>query len=271
MRRFLLTYYILSGLITLGVLRFISLNVASVFGMLTSWQYVFLGVMVAGIAAAFMIKNPSRLLWEAAITLALFLGVWYLLLLILPLGGALASASILTLCYLFLRTVWLHDLFFLIGGVGVAIDFSGWLVPEVLLLVLVGFSIYDYVAAPPGGVTENLVKTLLSRGLVPGIIVVKKIKDLGSRCDELLINKTKTGLAARSAILGAGDVILPMTLVARAGMRSFWNGLIVLLGLLAAILVLSWKNKDLRPRAALPMLAIGAGLPFIALWITKQI
>lgn len=227
------------------------------FSVIISWQYVFIGLIAAILLTALFLRKPNRLLWEVAFTAALFLGVWYLLMLVFPTGPALLMASILTLSHLSIRAVALHNLFFLLGGAGVAVNFAGWLSPEILIMALVGFAIYDKVAGPPGGPIQSLAGKLIAQGLVPGIIVVGQVKDLLAHVRKLIPQN-------RAAVLGSGDVILPLSLVASAAKTSPASALLVLAGIITAILVML-RSDVLQPRAALPPLAIGASAPFVLL------
>jgi presenilin-like A22 family membrane protease len=230
--------------------------------MISGWRTAVMGVVAVGVAMALFRKFQARWWWEILFTVTLFLGVWFALLLVLPLGWAFAIASLLTFAQIFLRIVIIHDLFYLIGSVGVAINFAGWLPPEVLLVMLVGFTVYDMVAGPPGGPVLQLASQLVSRGIVPGAILVGRPRDLMGSVDAVM--------KRTSVLLGAGDIILPLTLVARAAFAGSGPATIVLAGVLAGALVLG-RSNDLHPRAALPALATGAAVPFLILRLLSLI
>ena len=270
MRWFLLALFSLTGLVIILTLQlarwqFVHPSLSS----LETWQYVFLAVLFATALISFLKKMRNRVLWEIVFTLTVFLGTWYVFLLTLPVEVALIAASILTLASIFLRQVWTQNLLYLLGTAGVAIDLAGWLSPEVLMALLVVMTVYDMVAGPPGGPIEELAKSLVSKGIIPGFIVVSRWKDLGASLDDVVRTKfVDSGHPTKSdvvgALLGAGDMIIPMCLVARAAFAGSWQGLVVLAGTLLGAYVLG-EAQPTHPRAALPALAIGAIIPFLLL------
>jgi len=244
------------------VVRVIPFQVSSVPWALT-WQYLILGFLACGLAVAIALKRASRVVWEALLTVAAFLGVWYVILLLgVPVGWSIGIASLLTLAHLFLRVVALHDLFFLLGCVGVALNFALWLPSEVLLVALAVFTVYDMVMGPPGGPIVPLAETLVRHGFVPGFILPARPKGLWSDVD--------AAVRSRAAMLGTGDLILPIMLVARASVWGPIEAAFVLAGLLLGAVVLSTR-KDLHPRAALVPLAVGAAVPFLAVYLTLSL
>lgn len=221
-----------------------------------SWQYGFLAVVVAIGFLSLLRRYRQRLLWEILFTVTLFLGVWYALFFVLPLGWALAVASVCTLTEIFIRNTAVHNVYYIIGAAGVAINFAGWLSPDVLIAGLVVLTIYDMVAGPPGGPVQSLAAELIDAGIVPGIVIPARSADLFSATDE--------AVKSNAALLGAGDLILPLCLVAKASYHGVEPALIVLGGLVVGALVLG-RTGDPHPRAALPALAAGTAVPFIVL------
>jgi len=257
MRWMVLAHYAIAGMISIGVpwlarTSRITLNLQT----LPVWQAVFVGVLALGLFTTLFKRIRSRLFWEGVFTLTVFLGVWFLLLFALPFGWALAFASALTLLQIFFPFVILHNLFYLVGCVGVAMNFAGWLASDVLLFGLVLFSLYDTVAGPPGGAIEVLAAKLVSAGIVPGLVIPGRIRDLRLSLDKVT--------SSNVALLGAGDVILPLTLVVKAAIHGPAEGAAVLVGLLIGAGVLG-QLSDSHPRAAVPILAAGAAIPFVIL------
>ncbi len=262
-RFFLVAVFLLAGLLTIGILATAKAfpSTERVQTALT-WQYAFVVVIGATIFLGLFRRFRSRILWEVLFTVTLFLGVWFAMLLVLPLSWGLAIAAVLTLAQILLRRVWIHDLFYLVGAAGVSIDFAGWLLPEMLLLGLVAFTVYDMVAGPPGGPIASLAGTLVQKGIVPGFVIPSRVAELRMTVDEVV--------KSRAALLGAGDLILPLSLVARAAFAGPIPAAIVLAGLLVGALIVV-KKSDVHPRAALPALATGAALPFLVLRLLSVI
>lgn len=232
------------------------------FSQVLSWQYVFLVLLLVGSAISIIRKIATRFFWEVLLTITLFLGTWYLCLLVLPIGWALLIAALLTLSHLFFRNVLLHDIFYLLGAAGVAIDFAGWLSPELLLVGLTLTAIYDVLAGPPEGTIGQLAQKLIKQGLVPGVVIADRFRDLFTTIDQ--------AMKRHSAMLGAGDLILPLALVARAAFVGVWQAGLVTLGTVISAVALA-RGEMSHPRMMLPALALGAALPFIVLRLLGQI
>ncbi len=229
---------------------------------LSSWYYAIILVAACGVGLLMFKRIRSWMFWETIFTVTLFLGVWFACLLLLPLVWALLVAAALTLAHLFIRSVFLHDAFYLVGAMGVAMSFATWLAPEVLLVFLVGFVLYDMVAGPPGGPIQELARSLVSKGIVPGLVVPSDWREFVASVD--------TAVKSHSALLGAGDLILPLAVVARAADAGVCQAAIVLVGLLVGVLILA-RTPSQHPRAALPALAAGVGVPFVVLMLVSWI
>lgn len=217
-------------------------------------QYAILIILVGGLIYLIARRKFSAVWWEALLTLTVFLGVWLTLLLILPLSAALILASFLTLAEIFWRNTALHNLLYLLGSAGVALNFAGWIPGEVLVVGLVLFIVYDMLAGSPGGPIAELAQKLIVFGVIPGFVLPARFSDLGRAVD--------TAVRSDAALLGAGDIILPLSLVARASFLGRWEAFLVLLGALAGAAVFMFR-RDLHPRDALLPLAVGAAVPFI--------
>ncbi len=257
MRGFVLALLGIPGLVTVFVVHQIQVNISLLSPQFISqWQMVILAMIAGGIGVTLVSKLEAFFVWETLFVLTLFLGVWYGLLLVLPLGLALFFASALTLAHLLFRNVAIHNFFFAVGAMGIAIDFAGWFSPDVLIGALVLFSVYDMLAGPPGGPILVLARKLVGQGIVPGFIVPSGWADTVGAVGQVITRE--------SALLGAGDLILPLALIARASFVAVWPGLLLVLGLIVSALVLV-RNDMTHPRAALPALSLGVVLPFLVL------
>lgn len=262
MRAMFVLLFLLGGLIVTFVVWRMQFAPRLGFTEVTTWQYAFLLLLLVGTVVSIVRRISSRFFWEVLLTITLFLGVWYLFLLVLPLGWALLIAAVLTLAHFLLRNVFLHNAFYLLGAAGVAIDFAGWLSPEFLLIGLVLFVVYDMLYGPPGGAIEALATQLMKQGIVPGVVIADRWRDLLVSVDD--------AMKRHSALLGGGDLILPLALVARAAFAGTTQALIVLAGILAAAIILA-RGEMTHPRAILPVLALGAALPFVVLRFLARI
>jgi presenilin-like A22 family membrane protease len=258
-RSFIILFYILAGSLTLWVaLRpepfpTVGLGDAGV------WRISIILVVAFSLAVVLLSKIRSRIFWEGIFALTMFLGVWYAFLLLLPVGWALLVASSMVLLQAFADRIWTHDLFYLFGSVGLALSLAGWLMPEAVLVGLVGLVTYDIVAAPPRRPILDLASRLVRQGIVPGLIVP-------GRGHSLLMRVADGIRLPDAALLGAGDLAVPLIVVAEASRSGLLSGLAVLLGLACGAWLLG-LNPGLAPRPALQFLALGAGIPFCILYI----
>lgn len=249
-------FYILGGILIIYALRIAAPTAGGqrlVWAQV--WHLAIIILVAGGLAVVFLRHSASRLVWEVILNAAIFLGVWYVFLLFgLTLGIAIVLSSGLTLAYLNFKTVWLHDIFYLLGATGVSINFAVWLPAEVLLLGLVAFTIYDMVAGVAGGPIHKLVAKLARHSLVPGLLIPKNIKSFKEKLPQ--------SVQGEAIFLGAGDLILPLSLAAGAAFRGWLPALLVTLGASLGALSLGFR-ASLRPQPALLPLAIGVGIPFL--------
>jgi presenilin-like A22 family membrane protease len=255
-RMFLPVIFLLGGILTITAVRGASGSLSSqTLGWAHAWQVAIIAVVAVGILAAIISRVSSRVRWEAILNITVFLGVWFVLILFIRnLELTIVLAAVFTLVHLFFRRTFVHDLFYLIGSVGVAVNFAAWLPSEVLVVGVVVFTVYDMTAGVPGGPIAALASSVVRYGVVPGFVIPAHWRDLG--------NRVERAIHSDAALLGAGDVILPLALVARAGFSGIWPAVAVLVVAILGACVLA-NRKDLHPRAALLPLAVGAVLPFL--------
>lgn len=249
--------FAVAGAVTIPLVRNRASSLGEFAPPIPMWLYAGLFVAVSAVFLFVRKRMRARLLWEVFFTAAIFLGAWYFLLL----GGVSFGVSLLIVAgmavlHIFFHIAALHNLFFFLGCVGAAVIFAEWLPAEALLLVLVGFTVYDMVAGPPGGPVERLARQLTSIGFIPGFAFPARARDFFRHVD--------SAVSGNWVLLGTGDVILPLALVASAAAWDAMSGVAVTLGMLLGALFLI-ARKDLHPRAALPSLAAGAAVPFLVI------
>ncbi len=253
-RRFVVSLFFVAGSLGILIARFVAMNLSAVpVTIISNAQNVVTIMLGLGIAVALFMKGNRRVVWEGVFLAALFLGCWYLGLVLLPWKIALFLASTLTLAHVLLRTVIIHNLFYLVGALGIALDFAGTFQSELLVVLLVAFTAYDILAAHPDGPIVAVAGRLIRWGLVPGFIVPSSFSGQFQTVD--------TAIRSNGALLGAGDVILPMAMLMRAALIDLRLGLACLAGLLIGAVILG--RGSMHPRAALPPLAVGVTVPFV--------
>ncbi len=146
----------------------------------------------------------------------------------------------------------LHNfaLIFAIAGVGASLGTS--FKPEMVVLLLLIFSVYDFIAVYKTKHMVRMAKEMLAHRAILGLIIPQKMSDLKAQPKEI-----ESG--GRFLILGAGDFVFPLVLVVSLIPQGIPSVLIValfsLLGLLASFLI--FLSKKVRtPMPALPPIAL---------------
>lgn len=252
------SYLILSALVIVAV-RAAALRPAEtlpVQEVLLPWQS--LAFIVAGffVAALIVRKLKARMAWELILGITLFLGAWFYAWVAFSGEVGLLVASVLTLLQAFVRRVWSHNVFMLVGVSGVALNFAFLFPSHTMLILLVGMAVYDTFAGRPGGLIAQFAASLVHRGIIPGLIIPGNLAQLGS-------SVTESVRQPQTMFLGAGDLILPLMLVGRAAGAGFIYGLGVALGAVLAAAWIGYRGAT-HPIPALVPFAIGTGIPYLS-------
>ncbi len=227
---------------------------------LVTWRWVVVAMVLLGAFGLLIRAVSGRAFVDILLSVLLFFGVWVWCWGVMPWDIGLLVASILTIVQARVRRVIIHDIFLCIGCAGVAIQFAFLLPVNTLLLALVGLSVYDMVATRPQGITQALAGALIHRGAIPGLIIPETFfaftKDIRSAI------QSPFGM-----FLGAGDLILPMTLVARSA--SWWGWIPASAVAFGAIIgaYLLGRRKSPKPFPALLPLLGGSGIIFAFLFL----
>ncbi|MCW1891863.1 MAG: hypothetical protein KIH65_001300 [Candidatus Uhrbacteria bacterium] len=225
---------------------------------LIAWQWLIGAAFLLAVFGAIIRAASGRMFVDVLLTVLLFFGVWVWCWGVMPWEIGLLVASVLTLIQARMRRVIVHDLFLCLGCAGVAIEF-GFLFPlKTLVLILVGLSVYDMVAARPHGAAQVLAGALMHRGAVPGLVIPDAVPSLGKDIRDVIRSPF-------ASFLGAGDLILPMTLVAQAAVRGWGAAIIVIVGAMAGAYLLG-QRKSLKPFPALLPLLGGSGFAFACVY-----
>ncbi len=228
---------------------------------LSIWQSYFL--FVSAILVVFLVTRFIHVsgFVAALFGAALFLGSWVYCWSIFPWDIALLIASGLTIIQARIRRVGVHDLFVLVGAAGIAVPFAFLFSGRSIAMIFAGFFIYDMVAGRPNGPIAHMASVLVHRGVIPGLIIPSHIRGLFDSIGSVIRQPN-------AIFLGAGDLILPMTLVARAAVFGWWQAELVATGALIGCAILGYR-KSLKPFPALIPLGFGAGIPYLIIFFIR--
>lgn len=226
---------------------------------LVVWQWVIVAMVLLGAFGLLIRAVSARAFVDILWSILLFFGVWVWCWGVMPWDLGLLVASLLTLIQARVRRVIVHDVFLCIGCAGVGIQFAFLLPVKALLLALVGLSVYDMVATRPHGLTQALAGALIHRGVVPGLIIPEALSSFAKDIQDVIRSPFGT-------FMGAGDLILPMTLVARSAVWGWIPACAVAFGAVIGASLLG-RRKSLKPFPALLPLLGGSGLVFVSLFL----
>ena len=145
-------------------------------------------------------------------------------------------------------------------GSRVVLNLAFALSDKTIIVILVGLAIYE-IAGRPGGVAAEFAASLVHRGIIPGLIVPDRWRDVVADIHAAIRR-------ADASLLGVGDLILPLAVVARAAAYGSGRALIVAAGILAAAGWLGSRGAG-RPFPALIPLAAGSVIPYLFFVIFK--
>ena len=223
---------------------------------LSFWQFIIsfaLATLIVFLILRFVrLKKGKLILFKTLFVFAVFLGG--IIFLSLWIGDILALLVILVLIIFWLKSpnVLVHDFLLITGMAGIGSSLGLKLDPLVIVLLLVIFSIYDWVAVYKTKHMVKMAKAMLESGAILGLILPSQI---GSFSED--IKKVKPG--GKFLVLGGGDIIFPLILCSSLIPQGIANSLIVglfaLVGLFVSFLIFI-KQKTRKPIPALPPIAL---------------
>ncbi len=238
---------------------------------LFSFLIYFLVVTLIILAFLKISKKGSGVLLQIFFVLAVFSGldILFSTFMLEPWATFLAAGLIVIR---FIRpTVLLHNLVVVGGLAGVGGLLGMTLFPRDAIILLVILAVYDVIAVYKTKHMVKMAKVMIKKRVILGIIIPEKILGLKASMRDVEQDKIpvrrilKPGKMGQFMILGGGDLVLPLLLIASVVNQNIWQGIIVLifalLGLLAMHLIFI-KLKS-RPMPALPPLALFSILGYL--------
>lgn len=206
----------------------------------------------------FRLKKWRGRFFKILFYFTLFFGNFFFFALWLPGISPLIIASLLLFIFFKKPFVFLHNLVVILAISSVGAGFGLQLEPLFVVLMLLVFALYDFLAVY---LTKHMVKlagVMVESYAVMGLIIPKTIQDFESP----LKNITQKG---RFMILGAGDVVFPLVLAAAMLKQGIFASLLIclfaLLGLLSVFLIFVFQQGK-HPLPALPPIALFCSLGY---------
>ena len=174
--------------------------------------------------------------------------------LLMPVFAAILLMGVLIVLWLEFPTVWIHDILIILGLAGAASFFGLSFTSSVMVVLLLIFSVYDFIAVYKTKHMVLIAKEMIEKKVILGFVIPKEFKYFKDK-----LEKIKPG--GNFMILGGGDVVFPSLLAVSAIPSGFLKALIIILFSLAGCFLSYWlfSTQDKRePIPALPPIALFA-------------
>jgi len=214
-----------------------------------SFSVVFLIVFLI---IRFVKFRPGKgILFKIFFIIPVFVGGTFFLELWIGEPFALILISLLIFYWIKKPNLLVHNFLLISGMIGVGSVFGLRLDPLLVVFLLIIFSIYDIIAVYKTKHMIKMAKEMIEAGAIPGLILPPKISEF-----QAPLKDVKVG--GRFVILGGGDIVFPLLLVASIVPYSVLDSAIVAIsatfGLLVSFLIFALQ-KTRQPIPALPPIA----------------
>ncbi len=203
-------------------------------------------------------KRSKAVIFKSLFALVIFLGG--ISVLVLWFGDlSLVLITLLIIGWLKYPSPLLHNLCLILAMAGLGATLGLSLTPQMIVVFLVLFSIYDFIAVYKTKHMIKMAKEMIKGGAILGFVVPQKFSDF-----TLSLKEVKVG--GKFLILGGGDVVFPLLLVVSLLPQSIFASLIIaffaLIGLIFSFLIFI-SQKIHAPIPALPPIALFSILGYL--------
>jgi presenilin-like A22 family membrane protease len=238
-RIFIIEAFLFCLTLTLGIITAIKLNAALEIQRITlpkisPWQFIlyflFATLFIFLISSFIRAKKEKRIIYKAVFILVSWWAGGITLSLWIPNLFALILMGILVFWRSKSPSILNHNLCLILGLAGIGSTLGLSLAPSIVVLLLIIFSIYDFIAVYKTKHMIKMAKEMIETGTILALIIPPKIGDFKAE-----LKKIKPG--GRFLILGGGDLAFPLLFCASLVSQGILNSLIVaifsLIGLFA--------------------------------------
>ena len=232
------------------------------------WKFI-LNFLLATLFILFIVhlvkfKKGKELFFKILFILAVFLGG--LLCLEVWLQEPLPLISIIILIFWWLKfpSVLNQDILIILGIVGVGSMLGLALLPEIVILILIIFSVYDWISVYKTKHMVKMAREMMESRAILALVIPPTLSNLKES-----LEKIEPG--GKFLILGGGDLVFPLLFSVSLIPTGILNSIIVALFALFGLFISFWffiSQKVRQPIPALPPIAIFSILGFL---ITKLI
>ena len=227
------------------------------------WQFILyfaIGTIIV-LLLTFFVKSGSikRKIFKILFVFSVFWGG--LLVLDIWLENILTLFLIVALVYFWLKkaNIFIHNFCMILAIAGVGAIVGLRVQPEIMVILLALFSLYDFLAVYKTKHMIKMAKEMITYRAIFGIVVPSQRKDFSK-----LLREVKTG--GKFLVLGGGDIAFPLLLSVSFVPQSLIYALVVaffsLIGLFVSFLIFI-KQRKKRPIPALPPIALFSIIGFL--------
>jgi len=229
------------------------------------WQFLFQSLIGLFLIFAIFLfgqkfKGGKRFLLKGLFLVSTGLGS---LIVLEVLIGDIAFFLVLILIFLWLKKpcVFFQDLLIILGIAGAGSFLGIRLNSETVILLLVLFSVYDYLAVFKTRHMVKMTREMINQGAILGLVLPQRFIDLKASLKEVKPGK-------RFFILGGGDIAFPLLLCSSLVTEDSWQAIIVglfsLIGLWISFVVFFKQSAGSRRAIpALPPIALFSLIGFL--------
>lgn len=193
-------------------------------------------ILVATLVLLLFIKFRLGFLWKVWFGLAIFLTLSVAFSAVIPSTIALILALIAALLKIFWRNIILHDITEVLIYAAIGAIFAPVLSVLIVILLLIGISIYDYIAVNKTKHMVTLAEYQTQQKLFAGIMIPYK---------------------KNVAILGGGDIVFPLLFAGALFAKYHYAALIVSLGAMLGLGTLFYIAQKKKYYPAMPFVTAG--------------
>lgn len=238
------------------------------------WQfllYFIIGTLFILIISFFIKSKPRKgkifkvlfifvIFWGGIIILDLWIGN-----ILSGIGSIISLVFMVFLIFLWLKksSILIHNLCMILGICGAGITLGLKLEPKIMIILLIIFSVYDYIAVYKTKHMIKMAKEMIEHQAILALIIPQKISDFKENLKEV-----KAG--GNFLVLGGGDIVFPLlfcsSFVRQDILSSLIMGIFSVIGLIFSFLIFAFQ-KTRKPIPALPPIALFLILGYLIILI----
>jgi len=221
--------------------------------------YFVVGTLILVGLSSSKFKKTRGVIFKVLFLIAVGMGGLLLLQQWIPAPWALLAVIILVAGWWKIHSVALHDLLVVLGIAGAGSLLGLSFPPYLVVLLLIAFSVYDFIAVYKTKHMVKMAKAMVEAGSVVGLIVPSRVKDFKMNVD-------RVSPGGKFLIVGGGDVVFPLVLCVSLVPSGVINSLIVALFSLLGLGLSFWvfaSQKIKKPIPALPPISVGAIMGYL--------